>query len=247
MTRTLVLALLTLSPVAFAEDAAETAKKLDALYAQRNDPAQLKELEKATEAALAAFPNDYGILWRASRLKYWEADGATHEKIKAKLGRESWELGERAVKVNSKGVEGHYYAGIGLGAYSQGVGVLTALSEGLEGKFNAHVDAAVKMNPAYDNAGPLIAKGRYWYELPWPKRDLEKSKETLKKAIQTQPAALRAWLYLAETQLKDGDAKAAKASIDKVLAGAESYDPPEARRVKARAKSVAEAIARELD
>lgn len=234
-------------PLLALADVAETAKQLDALYAERADATKLKELEKATEDALKANPADYDILWRASRLKYWQADGATNEKIKAKLGKESWDLGEQAVKANPKGVEGHYFGGIGLGAYSQGVGIMAALSQGLEGKFNERIDTAMKLDPTFDNAGPLIAKGRYHYELPWPKRDLDESKALLEKAIKAKPKALRAYLYLAQTQLKDGDAKAAKETLDKVFAGGTDYDAAEARRVKSLAKGVKKQVDEELD
>lgn len=246
MRLTIVCAALLLPLLAWAAGPDETAKQLDALYAHRDDPAQLKQLEKATDEALKAYPNDYGILWRASRLKYWLADGSSDEKLRSKYGKESWDLGERAVKANPQGIEGNYYSAIGLGTYSQGVGILSALSQGLEGKFNERLDAAIAKDPGYDHAGPLIAKGRYYYELPWPKRDLKKSTQTLQRAINTEPRALRAYLYLAQTQLKDGKPKEASATLQKVFDGSESYDPPEARRIKAMAKPVKAQIDEEL-
>jgi len=123
-----------------------------------------------------------------------------------------------------------------MGNYSTAVGILKALGEGIESKFNERLDKAISLNDDIDLAGPLLAKGRYFYELPWPKRDLDKSKESLEKALKKHPENLRAWLYLADTQLKDGDAKKAKESIDKALNGSGAYDPPETKRVKALAR-----------
>lgn len=239
-------ALLLLFPLLAWAGADETSKQLDALYARRDDPVQLGWLKNATGQALKSYPKDYGILWRASRLYYWLADGSSDEKLRSTYGKQSWDLGERAVKANPQGVEGNYYCAIGLGTYSQGVGILSALSQGLEGKFNERLDAAIAKNPGYDHAGPLIAKGRYYYELPWPKRDLKKSAQTLQKAIATEPRALRAYLYLAQTQLKDGKEKEASATIAKVFSGSDAYDPPEARRIKAMARQVKAAIDEEL-
>lgn len=237
---------LLLPAFAIAADAQQTAAQLDELFAQRHVPEQMKALEKATTEALKAHPEDYGVLWRAARLKYWQADGATKEQLKKRLGKEGWDLAEKAITKNAGAIEGHYYAAIAMGAYSQAVGILAALSEGLEGKFNERLDKAIALDPGFDNAGPLIAKGRYYYELPWPKRDLGKSAEFLQRAIKTQPAALRAYLYLAETQLKDGEEKKAQQTIEKVFAGGDTYDPAEARRVKQLARSVKAQIEEEL-
>lgn len=229
-------------------DPASAAAQIDALYARRDDPAVLKELETLISGALKESPEDYGLLWRASRQKYWLSDALViGEKLKKQVGKEGWMLGDRATKVNPNGPEGLYFAAIGMGSYSQAVGILKALGEGLEGEYNQRLDKAIKLGDDIDLAGPLVAKGRYYYELPWPKRDLDKSKELFAKAIARHPGNLRAHAYLAETLLKDGDAKAAKVEIDLVLKGSIDYDPPEARRVKEYAKPIAEQIKGELE
>jgi hypothetical protein len=126
-------------------------------------------------------------------------------------------------------------------------GILKALGEGLEGKFVENLDYSIKNNETFDRFGGHTAKGRYHWELPWPKRDLKKSKEELQKSIDKHPEHLRNYLFLAETLLKDGDAKAAKVQVDKVLNGDAAYDPPESRRVKGWAKDVAAQIDKELN
>ena len=247
--RTIALALvgcLSFPAVAFG-DSAEGAAKIDALYAKRDDPASAKELEAAISEALKASPDDYGILWRASRQKYWLSDALVIEdRLKKQLGKEGWALGDRATKVNPNGVEGLYFAAIGMGSYSQAAGILKALGEGIEGQYNERLDKAIKLNDDIDVAGPLVAKARYYFELPWPKRDLTRSKELFLKVLARHPGHLRAHAYLAETLLKDGDAKAAKVEIDKALSGSIDYDPPEGRRIKEYAKPIAEKIQGEL-
>ena len=123
------------------------------------------------------------------------------------------------MKAKADGAEGKYYVALSIGAYSQSVGILKALSEGLEGQFVENLDYAMKNNEAFDRHGAHTAKGRYYWELPWPKRDLAKSKAELQQSIAQHPEHLRNYLYLAETLLKDGDAKGAKVAIDKVLTG----------------------------
>lgn len=213
---------------------------------ERDQPGVWEKLQSQTDELLRAHPNDFEALWRAARMKQWKADGETDMQAKAREGQQAWALGDRATQANPKAVQGYYYAALGIGGYSQGVGVLHALGEGLESKFNERLDTANKMDPNFESAGGLVAKGRYWYELPWPKRSLNKSKDTLEHAISIHPENLRAYVYLAESQLKDGDAKKAKATIQKALDGAVTYNPPEGRRAKLMAQPVVLEIQKEL-
>lgn len=245
--RVLLLSLFVALP-AFAQpaSAADVTTKLDELWKTRDDAASMKATDEAITEGLKAFPDDFEILWRASRVKWWVADGATDSKLKKQVAREGWTLAERGVKAKADGMQAHYYIALNIGAYSQAVGILKALGEGLEGKFNDELEKARKADASYDRYGPVNAKGRYYWELPWPKRDLEKSRSEIKSVLEKHPEHLRAWLYLAETELKDGKAKDAKTCVDKALSGADAYDPPEARRIKKWAKVVSEEVEKEL-
>lgn len=220
---------------------------LDALFVQRDDPAKLAELEARLTQAVKDNPRDYGVLWRAAQLKFWQADGAGDKpERKKQLGKEGWALGDRAREVNPKGAEGHYFAGVSVGMYSEAVGIVNALFEGIEGKFNERVDAAVKLGPWLDMGAPLLAKGRYHFSLPWPKRDLKKALQLFEQVTAKEPKNLHAWMYLAEAQLAEGKKKEAQQSIQRALQGSVDYDPPAARRAQERAKVVAAQIEREL-
>jgi hypothetical protein len=233
-----------LAPALAWGDAAADAAKLDELWAHRSDPTVAKETDATVEAALKASPADYGVLWRASRWRFWLADGASGD-TKKRYGKEGWDLGDRAMKVSPNGVDGLYYSAMGIGAYSQAVGILHALGEGLESKFNERLDLAMKLDPGYGACAPVIAKGRYYYELPWPKRSLSKSADLLSKAIAKCPSNIRAYVYLADTQLKDGDAKKAKDTLTKVPTDT-SYDAPEGERAIGMSKRAEAAVDKEL-
>ncbi|WP_257458545.1 hypothetical protein [Archangium lipolyticum] len=244
--RSISLALFVLVSLPALAASPEELSSWDALYARRNDAAAVKQLDEALQKALAATPEDYEVLWRAARLRQWQADGTADSKAKKSLGKQMWELGDRARKVSPDRVEGQYFAALGIGAYSQAVGIVTALGEGLEGKYNERLDAALKIDPMFERGGPLLAKGRYFYELPWPKRDLKKSASLYQKAIAKHPEQLRGWLYLAETLLADGEEKQAHEAILKVTQGSVGYDPAEGQRVQGWAKKVQAAIEEEL-
>jgi hypothetical protein len=223
-------------------DAQSFVSTLEACWKTRDDEASIKRCNDAIREGAKAFPTNYEILWRAARFRWWTADGSTDEKLKRTIAKEGWNYASRAATANPGGPEAKYYVACNIGAYSQAVGILKALSEGLEGQFVENLDFAIKNNEAFDRAGGRTAKGRYYWELPWPKRNLKKSKEELQKGIDQHPEHLRNYLFLAETLLKDGDAKGAKVQVDKVLAGDETYDPPEARRIKRWAKPLSETI-----
>jgi len=93
--------LLVLSLVAAADP--ELYKKLDDCYARRD--AAEKECDAQASDAVKANAEDYGVLWRASRWKFWLSDGATDSRLKKQLGKEGWELGDRATKANPSGPE----------------------------------------------------------------------------------------------------------------------------------------------
>ncbi len=252
--RTLLWGLVCVSGVALAQDAAPTpsadaaavSAQLDECWKTRDAEASIKQCNEAIKAGNQSFPTDYAILWKAARFRWWVADGLTDEKVKRQTAKTGWDYANRAVAANPSGAEGKYYVALNIGAYSQAVGILKALSEGLEGQFVENLDYAIKNNEPFDRYGARTAKGRYHWELPWPKRDLKKSKDELQKSIDKHPEHLRNYYFLADTLLKDGDAKGAKAQIDRALNGDESYDPPEARRIKGWAKVSSAKIAEEL-
>ncbi len=221
--------------------AGDVVAKVDALYRQRDTATGLAQMEELLRDGIAASPDDYGLLWRMARLSWWKADDAPADRKRA-LGKEGRGFAERAIAVDQSAPEGHYYAAICIGAYSQGVGILRALAEGLESRFNDHLDRALRDAPDFDLGGASVAKGRYWYELPWPKRSLRKSADTLSQVVERHPENLRAWLYLAETQLADGDADAAAATVARLLRGDVGYDPPEGQRIQRLARALQERL-----
>lgn len=228
--------------------AADFSAKLDAHWVTRDAPESIKQQNLAVSEGLKAFPNDYELLWRCARHKWFTADGqdADHGTQKKALAKEAWGYADRALKVKPGAFEAHYYKALSIGAYSEAIGILTALSEGIESQFVENLDLALKANEAYDRAGPLRAKGRYYAQLPWPKRDREKAVEFLNKAIKLSPEHTRSHLYLAEVYLQAGKPKEAHAAMRKVYSLSPDFDPPEGRRVLAWSKPIAAQIEAEL-
>ena len=235
------------APAAQAVDLKAILAQIDDLYTKRDVGDNGKKLAELTDQAMKAAPDDYDVLWRASRWHFWVGDGLPNGKEKESEGKLSWELGDKARDRNPSRVEGWYYATVGLGIYSQAIGVVNALFKGLEGKFLERLKKSLELNSEIEDGGPGLTYGRYYYELPWPKYDGAKSLEWYNKVAAKHPNNARAHFYLAETLLKEGKAKEAMEQVNQCLAITPgTLDGPDERRVQNLARALKPKIEKEL-
>jgi hypothetical protein len=179
------------------------------------------------------------VLWRLARHDTWLAeDPALGDEKKSVIGKRAWEEGERAIKADPSRVEGWFYGSAGVGMYSIGISIIKALLDGMESKYTDRLKKAQAADPAYYGHGADVSWGRYYYELPWPKYDGEKSELSFRKALRGSPSNLRAKVYLAELYLKEDHPAEARKLLDAVLAAKPgAYDPPEERRAQGLARA----------
>jgi hypothetical protein len=211
--------------------------RLDELHKRRDDRAAWNEEQRIVQAMLARAPNDYGVLWRAARFYFWASDdpGVSREQ-RSRWGKDGWDIAEHAIATNPNDVAGYYYAAVCMGNYALGLGVVKALSQGMEGKFRDRLGHAAALDVGYEAGGVETAWGRFYDKLPWPKRDRKKAEEHLRRALALNPHALRARVYLASSYLDADHPQEAKRLIDEVgAAPVGAYDAPEERRAKALA------------
>jgi len=210
-------------------------EKFDQLWAKRDVAANEKAMHDLLKAQLATEPNSFEANWRLASLFNWEANGFEGDK-KAELGKQAWEAGDKAIAAKPADVRGHYQAGTGIGLYSEGVGILTALSQGLEGKFKERIQASLKIDKDYLDGMPQVIWGRYFFKLPWPKRNVDKSIEVLEEAVGGHPNNWRAKIYLADSLADNGKTVDARRFVQDVLDARDGQDPPEDARLKDMAK-----------
>jgi tetratricopeptide (TPR) repeat protein len=206
--------------------------EVDALHKRRDDPAALAAIRAKLAEAEKAAPGDYEVLWRLARLHFWLADDpALKSEEKSREGKIAWEYGDRATAANPARVEGWNFAAAGVGNYALGIGVLTALRQGIEGKFKERLSKAESLDPDFERGAIYTAWGRFWYELPWPKYSAERSRKSLEAALAKNPDNVRAHVYLADLFAKEGQVPRAQSELQRALAGAPGrYDAPEERR-----------------
>jgi tetratricopeptide (TPR) repeat protein len=222
--------------------------RLDELHRRRDDKSAFAESQHLVQSGLARAPNDYGLLWRAARYYFWASDdpGLPKEQ-RSRWGKDGWDIAEHAIAINPNDVAGHYWAAVCMGNYALGLGVVKALSSGLEDKFRERLGRAAALNDGYEAGGVETAWGRFFEKLPWPKRDRKQAEEHLRRALQVNPAALRARVYLATLYLDTDRASEAKPLLDEVsTAPVGRYDAPEERRAKAIAVGLQPELASKL-
>jgi tetratricopeptide (TPR) repeat protein len=178
-------------------------------------------------------PDDYEANWKCARAYREYADKAKKAGIEgwkdicAQYGKAGMQYAKKAIELKPERPEGYYYYGLNVGIYSDGVSILTALSEGLKDKTQQNFEKAYAINKMYKDGGPMLSLGRFWAVLPWPLRDRKKALAYYREYQQTPYFAnnTEAQLFLAELLIQmggDANKTEAKGYVEK---GLQSEDP----------------------
>jgi tetratricopeptide (TPR) repeat protein len=222
--------------------------KADAAWTERDLPGKLDEVSAALDTAAGLAPGSYAVLWRQAQLIGWRSEEPTLAKTeKSRLGKLGWEVGDQARALEPGKVEGHFFSMVGVGNYSLGIGVFSALAQGIEGKFRERLSRAEAIDPGFQAGAIPMSWGRFYYELPWPKHDARQSEKYLRDAIARHGENVRPWVYLGDLLLDEGrkdEARAAwqRAASIAVVPGA--GDLPEQRRWQVVANQSLEKLSR---
>lgn len=223
--------------------------RIDALYTDRDNRRSFDEQRRVLEEKANQPSADFETLWRAARTYFWLGDDPSQPAdLRSKYGKIGWDYAERAIALAPQRPEGHYWAAVNIGSYALGLGVIKAISIGLEGKFKDRLSRAEQLAPGYNFGGIGVAWGRFYEKLPWPKRDRGKAEQQLRKVLgQINPANLRARVYLADTLAQSGHAAEALRLLDEVAAAPlGKYDAAEEHRAKALADGLRPAVTKLL-
>jgi len=197
------------------QDVTALLREGDRLWEERMDRKSFDDSLALYKKALESDSANYETNWRISRSYFWLSDqlGDEEGEEHKSWGELGLQYGKAALKQKPSGIEGHYYYALNLAQYGLGISIIKALVQGLGSEYEEQMKTVLQINKGYDDAGPLRAIGRYYYKLPWPKRDLKKSIEYLKEATRLSLWNCRGHVYLAESYLKDGKKKLAREEL----------------------------------
>jgi hypothetical protein len=201
---------------------------LDRLWAERGNPDAVERAATLGAPSLAQHSASYDLAWRVARV-YWRKGDLATDKVQR---RESYATARRyaeaAVKLGPERVEGHCYYALTTGDYGGTLGLFGAARERIGAIFEGEMKRAYDIDRDFDHGSPMLALGRYYFKLPWPLRDLSKSRRYLKELKERHPDVLLGRLYLAETDHALGDDAAARRELHYML----GHDPVPGRAVE---------------
>jgi tetratricopeptide (TPR) repeat protein len=120
-------------------------------------------------------------------------------------------------------VEGNAWYAFSVGNYADSVSVVTALREGLKGKTQNALERAYKADKLYFNGGPMKAYGRFWFLLPWPMQDKDRSLMYLRECQRYLPNDPENNVFLAHTLSSMGQKDEARTLLQKAAASDSMY------------------------
>ena len=209
-----VSSLLAVSSLAFAGPAEDKLAAGDKIRLLQWQDGKALDAIPVYEEARKLGADEFEVEWRLASTYFWAGENTKDAKKLSEWGTKGVAHAEKAAKLKPDRVEGHYYTAVCWGTYSHGVSILSALRQGVEKKFTNAITKAKEIDSTFEDGAPMNAFGRFYFELPWPKRDLAKSEKLLKKNIEAVPCNLRTHVYYAETILAIGDKVDGKSATD---------------------------------
>ncbi len=140
-----------------------------------------KKAIKICESILAKDPKNFDAAWLCAKayreygneVKKQQAPGWAD--ICAKYGKKGMEYAQKAIELAPDKPNGYLYYGLNVGIYSDGVGIITAVREGLKDKTQSNFEKAYKLDKNFEEGGPILSLGRFWQVVPWPFTDKKKA------------------------------------------------------------------------
>jgi tetratricopeptide (TPR) repeat protein len=237
MKNLLLFSIFLLSPVLAFSAQKDPIARADELFAARDNVDNLQQGTAAMEQLTAREPSNYEAWWRLARFRYYLGDRGKDQAKKSKLFQAGIEAAKKGVALNGARVEAHFWSAANEGEYADLKGALQSL--GLVKTIRKEFEAALAINPAYENGAIYSALGQIDLNLPRllggnERRGIERLEEGLK--VGPNNAELK--VTLAAVYQKKGKKDEARRLLESVLTGNDPARSPiemEELRTKARA------------
>ncbi len=171
MTNLILISMLILSPYS-AEPRSpqkDPIAQADELFATRDNADNLKQAVLLMEQLTAREPSNYEGWWRLARGRYYVGDRETDQTKKTRLFQSGVEAAKKALALDDKRVEGHFWFAANEGEYADLKGALQSL--GLVKTIRKEFETSLAINPAYENGA-----------IRWPRFTGKKEEETKRES-----------------------------------------------------------------
>ena len=212
---------------------ADVLAEADRMYAQGG----LENINKAVllyRTAVQQNPANYEAHWKCARAHREYADRTKKQGLEnwkstcAEYGKLAMQYAQKAIELEPNKPDGYYFYGVSVGTYSDGVSILTALTEGLKDKTQSSFEKTYAIDRMYNRGGPMLSLGRFWSVLPWPMHDRQKALAYFREYQKTEYFGdnMEAHLFLAELLIQlggDENKKEARGYLDKASKSTDPY------------------------
>ena len=184
----------------FAASASQTdGKDPDLLYAGRDQLANARQAADIWEARLTANSRDFDSAWKLARACYWLGGH-----VPADEQRQQYERGitaaTRAVELEPKKPEGHFWMAADMGAMAEGFGLRAGIR--YRGPIKDALETVLQIDRSFQEGSADRALGRWYFRVPRLfGGSKDKAIEHLKQALTYAPQSTATHFFLAETYL----------------------------------------------
>ena len=220
----------------FTSLADDTLAQADALF-KKGDIASILESIPLYIRAVEANPNSYEANWKCARAHREYANLNPEQELEGwkdvckKYGKDGMRYGEKAKELEPEKIEGHYYYGLCVASYSDGVSILKALKEGLKGSTQKAFYKAYEIDKMFEDGGPILAIARFWHQLPFPLRNKRRAQKYFEEHHKYFPDDPQGLVYFAELLIDRRKKDEARPLLEKAVAGDEPYYSKWAQRL----------------
>ena len=216
------------SVFSFTSLANDTIAQADALF-DKGDVDSILESIPFYVKAVEANPNSYEANWKCARAHREYANLNLEQELEGwkdvckKYGKDGMRYGEKAKELEPEKIEGHYYYGLCVASYSDGVSILKALKEGLKGSTQKAFYKAYEIDKMFEDGGPILAIARFWHQLPFPLRNKRRAQKYFEEHHKYFPDDPQGLVYFAELLIDRRKKDEARPLLEKAVAGDEPY------------------------
>lgn len=214
-----------------------SAEDPDRLYADRTNFVSAERAAAIWDERLMRDRNDFEAAWKLARICYWLGEHVPRDGQRQQYER-GVEAGRRAVAIDPKRPEGHFWMAANMGMLAESFGLRQGLK--YRGPIKDALETVLRIDPAYQQGSADRALGRWYFKVPGLfGGSNRRSVEHLQRSLTYNPDSTVSHYFLAETLLDmDRDAEA-RAELQKVLDA--PLDPewePEDREFKEKARAL---------
>jgi hypothetical protein len=212
----------------FASMAEAPLVETDALF-EKGDIASILESIPLYIKAVEANSSSYEANWKCARAHREYANLNLEQELEGwkdickKYGKDGMKYGEKAKELEPDKIEGHYYYGLCVASYSDGVSILKALKEGLKGSTQKAFYKAYEIDKMFENGGPMLAIARFWHQLPFPLKNKRRAQKYFEEHHEYFPDDPQGLVYFAELLIDRRKKGEAKPLLEKAVTGDEPY------------------------